>query len=160
MSTIIPTTDLCDQYPDRVRVLSAPLKSYGGKKSMAGEIVTLRVSGCNQGVIDHLEKPGENKILVVENIGPEPNAVTGDRLAKMAIENNWQGIVIFGNIRDSAEIATLPIGVWAYNTYPMRGKAGRPYTTDVEIIIGDVVMQSGNWLYADADGIVTFESLD
>jgi len=150
----IATADLCDQFPEQVNIIPWPLRSFGGKENIAGEIVTLRVSGCNQGIIDCLETNGENRILVVENNGPESNAVTGDRLAKMAVEHNWQGIVIFGNIRDSVMIKTLPLGVWACGTYPMRGKSGRSYIKDAEIVFQNFAVNSGDWLYADADGVV------
>ena len=37
-----PTPDLCDQYPDLVRVLEPMLRSYGGRKQFSGAIVTVK----------------------------------------------------------------------------------------------------------------------
>lgn len=148
------TADLCDQYPEQVKILTWPVRSFGGKQEIAGQIVTLQVDACNQAIINYLEQPGYGRILVVENIASEPNAITGDRLAKMAIDNQWQGLVILGNIRDSEVIASLPVGVWACGTYPMRGKSGRPFKDNIAIKSGEITMTSGDWLYADQDGIV------
>ncbi len=43
-----------------------------------------------------------------------------NNLAKLAIDNGWQGIVIYGCIRDSAMISQLPIGIRALHTHPLK----------------------------------------
>ena len=47
-------------------------------------------------------------------------ALMGDNLAKQACENNWNGILINGCIRDSKIINTLPISIKALNTSPKK----------------------------------------
>lgn len=152
--TLIRTSDLCDQYPEQVKLLPWPVRAFGGREAMHGQIVTLRVQGCNQAIIDAFSLAGDNRILVVENIGPEPYAVTGDRLAKLACDQGWQGLVLLGNVRDSATLKTIDLGVWALGTHPMRGKSGRPATKDVLLSFSGFAVHSGDWLYADNDGVV------
>jgi regulator of RNase E activity RraA len=52
-----------------------------------------------------LPKDGHGKVLVIDGGGSLRCALVGDQLAILAQRNGWQGIVVYGCIRDSEPIA-------------------------------------------------------
>lgn len=63
---------------------------------------------------------GKGKILVIDGGGSLRCALVGDLLATAAIQNEWNGIIVFGCIRDSAAINNMQIGIKALQTNPMK----------------------------------------
>lgn len=72
----------------------------------------------------------------------------------LARQKGWSGIVVFGCVRDSAELADTPVGVKALTSCPMKSaKAGRG-ERGVPVTFAGVTFTPGHWLYADVDGMV------
>lgn len=148
------TTDLCDEFGDDVRVAEPLFRDYGGSGTFFGQIETVRVFEDNVLVRGALEERGRGRVLVVDGGGSTRCALLGDRLAAMAHENGWSGVVVYGCIRDSAEVATLPLGVRALHAVPRRsGKEGSG-ERGVTVEFAGVSFSPGEYLYADADGVV------
>ena len=82
-------------------------------------------------------------------------------LAALAVERGWVGIVVNGCIRDRSALGTLPLGVMALATIPVRSGQRGEGEIDVPVRFAGVTFQPGHHLYADADGIVvSAEPLD
>jgi len=75
-------------------------------------------------------------------------------LGELAIKNNWNGIVVYGCIRDSAVIATQQIGVKALATIPLKSNKRNEGQLNVTVRFADVNFAPGHFLYADEDGII------
>ncbi|MGA1598601.1 MAG: ribonuclease E activity regulator RraA [bacterium] len=151
------TADLYDQHEETLRVVAPGFRSYGGHSRVAGAAKTLRVFEDNSLVRKLLEQPGGGRVLVVDGGRSMRCALLGDNLARLGVENGWIGVVVQGCIRDSAEIRSMPLGVWALGTNPRKSiKRGRG-EVEVEIELGGVALRPGDWLYADEDGIVIAE---
>lgn len=148
------TADLCDMYAETVKVVDPIFKSYGLKSLFSGEIVTVKVHEDNVLVKNLLETDGTNKVLVVDGGGSLRCALVGGNLAQLAADNHWQGIVVYGCIRDSEEISKIPIGIKALNTHPLKSvKQGRG-DTNIPVTFGGVTFFPNHYLYADFDGII------
>jgi len=65
-----------------------------------------------------------------------------------------QGIIINGCIRDSEDIAKMPLGVKAVNTYPLKSSKRDHGLSDVAITIAGTIVSPGDYIYADKDGIL------
>jgi len=65
-----------------------------------------------------------------------------------------QGIIINGCVRDSAVIATLPLGVKALAAYPLKSSKRDPGLADVPVALAGVRVSPGDWVYADGDGVL------
>lgn len=155
MTTKWITPDLCDAHPDEVRVVHGiHWRSYGGRRSFGGPLETVKCFEDNSRVKEHLASPGEGKVLVVDGGGSLRCALLGDNLARMAAANGWSGLVIHGCIRDSVEIAKLPVGVKALATNPTRSLKRGEGQRDVVVRFADVSFVPDCYIYADADGIV------
>lgn len=153
----VHTADLCDLHGDRLRVVDPLLRDFGGVRQFHGSIVTVRVFEDNVLVRALLETPGEDRVLVVDGGGSMRCALMGDRLAQLACDNGWRGVIVNGCIRDAAQVATLPLGVRALGTHPCKsGKAGHGQR-DLPVHFAGVSFRPGEWVYADEDGIVVSE---
>jgi regulator of ribonuclease activity A len=148
------TADLCDEHGEKVRVVAPIFRNYGGAPTFHGEIATVRVFEDNLLVRDALSRPGQGKVLVVDGGGSLNCALIGNRLAALAHENGWAGVLVNGCIRDSAPIATIAIGVCAVATHPR--KSAKRGSGDVNVIVSfaNVNFVPGEELYSDEDGII------
>lgn len=151
---ILATTDLCDAYGDEVRVVEPVFRDFGGRRHFAGLIYTLSVRDDNVLVREMLAQPGNGRVLVVDGGGSLRCALLGDQLATLACENGWSGIVVNGAVRDAEALSTIDVGVKALATCPRRSAKNGLGQRDVPVAFGGVTFAPGDWLAADADGIV------
>jgi regulator of ribonuclease activity A len=93
-------------------------------------------------------------VLVIDAGGSTRRAVLGDMLAQKAVDNGWRGILVYGCVRDSTVLATMPIGVKAIGTCPLKTDKRGEGQRDVHVRFAGVTFRPGDWLYADHDGIV------
>lgn len=150
------TADLCDAFKDKI-VIADPigLKDYGGRKRFSGKIHTLKCFEDHSWVERILNTDGTGKVLVVDGEGSLHCAIMGDRLAGMAVKNHWNGIIIYGCIRDSATIALLNLGVKALNTYPISKVTSKQWEENSTVHFAGVDFIPGQFVYCDEDGIIT-----
>jgi regulator of ribonuclease activity A len=93
----------------------------------------------------------------VDGNGSLRSALVGGRLAALAAENDWRGLVVHGAVRDAAELAAAATGVKALALSPRRsGKAGTG-VHGVPVSFAGVTFTPGHFLWADADGMVVAE---
>ena len=147
-------TDLCDKYSDDLQILDPVFTDFGGLLDFAGPISTVKCFEDNSLVRLALEEPGEGRVLVVDGGGSERCALMGDNLAQLAIDNGWAGVLVYGCIRDSAEISQMSVAVKAINTHPKKSFKKNQGERDVPLRFAGVNFMRGDWLYADLDGIV------
>ncbi|RLK50140.1 regulator of ribonuclease activity A [Alkalispirillum mobile] len=148
------TTDLCDDFADELRVMNPMFRNFGGRVSFHGPVTTVKLFEDNSLVRETLGEPGEGRVLVVDGGGSMRCALLGDNLAAMGEKNGWAGIVVYGCVRDSQELAQINLGVKALNVHPLKSVKKGIGERDVTVTFGGITIQAGDWLYADEDGIV------
>ena len=148
------TADLCDQFSAELQVAEPGLRDFGGLIAFHGPVITLKVFEDNSMVRVALEQPGEGRVLVVDGGGSVRCALLGDRLADLALRNGWSGIVVNGCIRDSAAIAKIGIGVKALALNPLKSAKRGLGEHDVPVRFAGVYFMSGEYVYADEDGLL------
>ncbi|MDX1594351.1 MAG: ribonuclease E activity regulator RraA [Gammaproteobacteria bacterium] len=148
------TADLYDEHGDALQVAAPLFRDFGGRHAFHGRVVTLKVHEDNSLVRETLGESGDGRVLVVDGGGSLRCALLGDNLARMAAANGWSGVVIHGCIRDSVEIARLPVGVKALATHPAKSRKRGEGQRDVVVRFADVAFAPGSYLYADEDGLV------
>lgn len=154
-----PTPDLCDAHEPllasgALRVLPPVFQNYGGSEAMVGKIVTLKCFEDNAMVRSTLETPGRGQILMVDAGGSDRCALVGGNLAQIAQAKGWAGIVLHGCVRDLSELIEAQVGIWAIASHPRRAAKLGLGQRDVPIDMAGVLVQPGEWCYADADGIL------
>lgn len=152
------TPDLCDHYESElgtaVHVVAPMFQRYGARPVFSGQIVTLKVFEDNSLVRELFNEPGQGKVLVIDGGGSMRCALVGDQLAILAQKNGWEGVVVYGCIRDSADINGIDIGLRALNTHPQKTLKKGVGERDLAVCFGGVRFTPGEWLYADEDGVL------
>ncbi|MES2759622.1 MAG: ribonuclease E activity regulator RraA [Pseudomonadota bacterium] len=153
------TTDLCDDHPQlleegQLAVLPPVFRVFGQRVKFAGPAATLEVFEDNALVRSALEGPGAGRVLVVAGGGSMRRALVGGQLARLAQDNGWAGIIVDGCVRDSDELNSFEIGVRALATHPQRSARTGAGAVDSGVLVGGVKVKPGDWIYADADGIL------
>ena len=146
--------DLCDEYPDAVQVVSPMFRNYGARTSFGGEIVTIKCYEDNSLVAKQVEEPGEGKVLVVDGGGSLRCALLGDNLANRAANSRWEGVLVYGCIRDVDEIGKIQLGVQALASNPMRSIKRDGGLLNQFVNFGGVSFVPGQYVYADNNGVI------
>lgn len=153
------TPDICDQHRDILQVASPVFKSYGGCHRVAASIETLKIFRENALFWEVLREPGEGRVLFVD-AAADYGAVMGDKMAVIAVDNGWKGVIINGYIRDTSIIKTLPLAVWALGSCPMKGLMKSKGERSIKLKFHGLDIEPGLFVYADEDGVLlTPESL-
>lgn len=150
---MMATADLCDAHDDAL-VVNLPLTGYGGRRAFEGRVRTVRCFedfGLTRRIV---EEAGEGCVLVVDGGGSKACAIFGATMAEIAAKNGWSGLMFNGAIRDAAELVALDIGVKALGLHPRRGGKLGSGEVDVPVQVGGVQIVPGQWLVADADGVI------
>lgn len=152
------TPDLCDTFENdlgsSVFVVAPMFQAYGARTRFSGQIVTLKIFEDNSLVRTAFAEEGKGKVLVIDGGGSLRCALVGDQLAILAQQNGWEGVVVYGCIRDAGDINTIDIGVRALNTHPQKSIKKNVGDRDIAVTFGGVTFRPGEWLYADQDGVL------
>jgi regulator of ribonuclease activity A len=153
------TTDLCDDNAEllddgTLAVLPPVFQHYGQHKTFSGRATTLKVFEDNALVRSTLETPGNGNVLVIDGGGSLRRALVGGQLGVLAQNNGWAGIVVYGCIRDTDEINACAVGVRALAAHPQKSAKKGVGERDVRVQIAGVPVRAGDWIYADADGVL------
>ena len=152
------TCDISDQLHPHVQYLDPIFKSYGGKTSFSGRIVTIKCFEDNSLVEEALKMNGKGCVLVIDAGKSLRCAMLGDKRALDAIKNEWEGVIVNGSIRDSVMINSMPIGIRALGVCPRKsikkGKGKRNLIVD----FSNVKFIPNHYLYADEDGVIVIEN--
>ena len=152
------TCDLCDAHKNdvsgRFRVLAPVFKDFGGLQAFCGEVATVKCYEDNSLVKAAVDSPGRGRVLVVDGGASLRRALLGGNLGAAAAKNGWAGVVIDGCVRDVAELLGCAVGIRALAAVPLPTEKLGAGQRDVTVQIQGVPVHPGDWLYADADGMV------
>ena len=157
------TCDFCDARKSddtgALRVLPGGVfRSYGGITQFSGPVSTVKCFEDNSLVKSAVESAGQGRVLVVDGAGSLQRALLGGNLAAAAAKNGWAGVLIHGAVRDLAELAAAQLGILALGHVPMPTERSAQGLADVALQIAGIWVRPGDWLYADADGVVVSAS--
>ncbi|WP_310383740.1 ribonuclease E activity regulator RraA [Roseateles sp.] len=158
MTQAFSTCDFCDAHKSddsgNFRWLPGVFRSYGGLSSFAGPVSTVKCFDDNSLVKAAVESPGHGRVLVVDGAGSLRRALLGGQLGMAAAHHGWAGLLINGCVRDVAELAQAQLGILALGHVPMPTDRKGQGLADVLLHLHGVSIRPGDWLYADADGVV------
>lgn len=107
------TSELCDIYQEDVNVVEPLFSNFGGRASFGGQIITVKCFEDNGLLYDLLEQNGRGRVLVVDGGGSVRRALVDAELARLAVQNEWEGLVIYGAVRQVDDLEELDIGIQA-----------------------------------------------
>ena len=160
MNVAFVTCDLLDDNEDKdLQVVSPSIdgkffRSFGARKTFGGQVVTVKCFEDNSRVKELLATDGTGKVLVVDGGASMRCALMGDMIAESAVKNHWNGVIIYGCVRDVDAIATLDLGVHALACIPQKSTRKDVGETGLTLSFGGVTIAQDDYIYADNNGIV------
>ncbi|WCE29522.1 ribonuclease E activity regulator RraA [Vibrio sp. SCSIO 43137] len=148
------TSALCDIYLDQVDVVEPMFSNFGGCASFAGQITTVKCFEDNGLIRSVLEEDGNGRVLLIDGGGSLRKALIDAELAVLAEENEWEGIVVYGCIREVDELEDMSIGIQALASIPVGAAKQEIGEIDVPVNFGGVTFLPEDYLYADNTGII------
>jgi RraA family protein len=122
---------------------------------LAGPAFTVRTAaGDNLLVHKALDTAQRGDVIVVDAGGWLENAIIGELMMSRARQRGVAGIVIWGAIRDSAEIAAGTYPVYAAGVTHRGPYKNGPGEINVPVVVGGMPVNPGDIIVGDADGLV------
>ena len=147
------TPDLSDAHP-AAQHLGFQFRAFGTRERFAGPVSTVACHADNSRVAEAVAEPGEGRVLLVDGQGALHRSLLGDRLAQLASDNGWAGVVVVGAIRDVEVIDAIDIGVQALGVCPVKTDKQGAGDRDIPLMLREVPVAPGDWLYADRNGVL------
>ena len=128
------------------------------RMQVAGPALTVEVRPGDNLMIHaaiSLAKPGD--VLVIDGKGDQTSALMGTIMMTACKQLGIAGVIVDGAVRDSLEIDEMDFPVFSVGTNPngptknIGGRIGHP------ISCGGVSVNAGDFVLADADGVVVVE---
>lgn len=151
------TSELCDIYHEEVNVVEPLFSNFGGRTSFGGKITTVKCFEDNGILYDILEENGAGRVLLVDGGGSVRRALIDAELARLATQSGWEGIVVYGAVRQVDDLEELDIGIQAMAAIPAGASSEGSGESDIRVNFGGVTFFSGDHLYADNTGIILAE---
>lgn len=155
----LATADVCDALGDAAQVVALPFRDFGLRLDFAGPVSTLKTIDDNTHVRTFLEEKGEGRVLIIDGAASMRTALVGGNLAALAAKNGWAGIIVNGCVRDQHELMGEDIGIKALAACPRKSVKRDQGDMNVPVSFGGVVIETGYWVIADADGVVVTKDL-
>jgi regulator of ribonuclease activity A len=161
------TCELCDAHEADIGktlfTLPSAFRPFGSTRAFSGSALTLKCHN-DAGLLDNsrvreaVGEAGLGRVLVIDGAGLTHQALLGGNLALQAAKNGWAGVLVYGAVRDAAELREADLPVRALALCPLRTLKLGQGLRDVEVVIPGAKIKSGDWVYADEDGALVSTS--
>jgi regulator of ribonuclease activity A len=148
------TSALCDVYLDQVDVVEPMFSNFGGSASFAGQVTTIKCFEDNGLIRSALEQEGQGRVLLIDGGGSLRRALIDAELATIAEENEWEGIIVYGSVREVDELEDMNVGIQALASIPVGASQTNVGEVDVPVNFGGVSFLPEDYIYADNTGII------
>ena len=150
----IDTSELCDLYAEQVDVVEPIFSSFGGVSNFYGKVTTVKCFESNGLIAEVLEENGEGRVLVIDGGGAVRRGLIDVELAQLAVDNGWEGIIVYGAVRQIQQLENLDIGIHALAPIPVSADESSAGESDVPVNFGGVTFFPEDYIYADLTGII------
>lgn len=105
-----------------------------------------------------MAQPGD--VIVVDGQGDLVNSLTGEIMMRQVLKKGIAGVVIDGAVRDADALRQMDLAIYAAGITPKGPYKNGPGEINVPICCGGMVINPGDILVGDADGIVVINPQD
>ena len=148
------TSELCNIYADLIDVVDPIFCNFGGRSSFGGQVVTVKCFENNRLIKKVLDANGQGKVLVIDGGGSTRRALIDIEIAEKATENDWEGIICYGSVRDVDALETLDLGIQGLVSIPVGANDQDIGESDLAINFAGVTFLPEDHIYADNTGII------
>jgi RraA family protein len=139
----------------KINAMYHDIRPRSANPRMAGPAFTVRVHTADILMVSKaLSECPKGNVLVIDGHGECNTALWGGLTTEAAFRKGLAGVVVDGAIRDSAEIARSRLPVFARAIVANAGGAEYAGELQIPVQCGGVVVNPGDWLVGDEDGVV------
>lgn len=150
----VPVANIGDAR-DRMGMVDGGIKPLWTGAKAAGWARTVCVpAGDNKLLHTALERITPGDFLIVNGQAFTDRALLGELMAEKARKRGAVGIVADGALRDVRDLEEMGFGAWARATNPSGPYKNGPGQVDVPVAVGRVVVEPGDLIVADDDGVI------
>jgi len=155
----VPTSHISDNLRRLEGIVG--LRRFHRSRKLIGTAVTVKLrAGDNLLTYKALSMMSPGHVLVVDAGGTTSNAIVGDLLLAYAQQRGCAGFIVDGAIRDSAAFAAADFPCYARDANHRGPFKTGPGSVNVPVSIGGQVVQPGDMIVGDEDGLVVFPVSD
>ena len=93
-------------------------------------------------------------MLVIDGGGAVRRGLIDAELAQLAVDNGWEGIIVYGAVRQIQQLENLDIGIHALAPIPVSADESSDGESDIPVNFGGVTFFPEDYIYADLTGII------
>ncbi|MEY9259376.1 regulator of RNase E activity RraA [Brevibacterium epidermidis] len=150
----LPTPNIGDAM-GRLNVVDGGIRAVWTGAKIAGPAYPVLVApGDNLGIHEALKAAARGFVLVINGGAFTERALMGDLIGERAISAGLRGFVIDGAVRDASTLGEIGMPVFARATSPAGPFKNGPYRLDTSVALGGVVVNPGDIVIGDDDGLV------
>ena len=137
------------------------LKPLVSGARLLGRALTVEVPhGDNLAIHAALSVAQPGDVIVVNGGGYLERALMGGIMMTQAKAAGLAGVVIDGAMRDTQELGSLGLAAFASGVHPAGPFKNGPGKVHTQIHCGGVVINDGDWIMGDDDGVVVIASVE
>jgi len=122
---------------------------------IAGTAVTLlQAPGDNLMIHAAVEQCRSGDVLVIATTSPSTDGAFGDLFATALKARGVRGMITAGGVRDIADLREMDFPVWSRAVHSQGTVKATPGSVNVPIVVDGAVVNPGDIVIADDDGIV------
>lgn len=155
----LPVANIGDSV-NRTFCMASSIRPFNGN-ALLGPAFTVKVRpGDNLLLHKALDMAQPGDIIVVDGQGETSNALMGELMVLWAIKRGIGGVVVDGAIRDVTRLRSVSIPIYAAGVNPAGPYKDGPGEINYPVACGGVVVNPGDILVGDADGVVVIQPRD
>lgn len=140
---------------NRLNAVDASIRPIHKSGKLVGSAFTVKTRpGDNLMVHKAIDMAGPGDVILVDAGGDLTNSIMGEIMVRIAMKNGVEGFIIDGAIRDSGAIHELNYPMYAKGVTHRGPYKDGPGEINVPVQIGGTIVNPGDVVLADEDGIV------
>jgi len=145
----------------RVGFAGVELRPIQQDVRIAGSAVTvLSHPGDNIMIHAAVEVCQDGDVLVVVNTAPSTHGMFGELLATSLQTRGVRGLIIDAGVRDTSELRAMGFPVWSRHVSCQGTVKGTAGSVNVPVVLGGLLVNPGDVVCADDDGVVVVPRAD
>jgi 4-hydroxy-4-methyl-2-oxoglutarate aldolase len=157
---MVPVTGVAQVGGDRVRVMTG-LTTFASRPYLCGPALTCACAPeDNLAMHVALYQATRGTVLVCDGTGTSRCALFGELMATDALNQGLAGLVVQGPVRDIADLDELGFPIWCTGAVPGRAAKANLLSVGVPVVVGNVLVATGDQIIADRDGVAVVRAAD
>ena len=139
----------------RMALMSPQMRAINRGVRIAGQAITAyNFAGDNLLMHRALRLATAGQVVVTSNGGISQGAQWGEMATLNARRKGLAGVIVDGNIRDADAIAAMGFPVWSTWISPSHSEKRGPGSVNIPIVCAGVLVEPGDVIVADGDGVL------